>query len=321
MPPMSPRPRGRGGAHRDSGSARSGRRTAAEPALDDAWLRDLAARGRDPEAWERLSEDELMLIAYQQCLFFGATRDEDVAEAIGTLYRVLNARVPVEERNELLDRVTEAVAGGASNVLALLPFLQHEASSTIVGRAAQSFATLMPLTAGDEMTGPRTIASMLEHADSPVVQAGLVTGLLLLGDRRVLVHLEGVWAKLEPEARAEVAGLQTPFAYASLVEWLIASLEGADDASREEIAGLLVRLAGEGRARVLEVTRKFPENARDDRPEIEVIGEWSAPEFVKRHADRLRAIAAREVTPQYLPAILRAWGVEEPSAGTEGSTA
>jgi hypothetical protein len=277
--------------------------------MNDAWLRDLAARGRDPEAWERLSEDELMLIAYQQCLFFGATRDGDVAEAIGTLYRTLLERVPEEERNELLDRVTEAVTGGATNILALLPFLQHETSVAILSRAAQSFATLMPLTNGDEMTGPRTLVSMLEHADSPAVQAGLVTGLLQLGDRRVLEHLQGAWHKLEPEARVLITRLDTPFAYAGLIEWLVAWLEDADEDSREGIAALLARLPALGRGRVLDVMRKFPENARDDRPEIEVTGEWSAAEFAQRLQARLRSLAKREEVSRHMPAVLAAWGV------------
>lgn len=305
---MTRRTHGRGGS----------RRAQAAPALDDAWLRDLAARGRDPEAWARLSEDELMLIAYQQCLFFGATRERDVAEAIGTLYRTLLERVAPAERNELLDRVTQAVATGATNILALLPFLQHETSVAILSRAAQSFATLMPLTGGDEMTGPRTLAGMLEHADSPAVQAGLVTGLLQLGDRRVLAPLQGAWHQLEPEARALVLQLETPFAYASLVEWLVAWLEDADAQSRPDIAGLLVRLPGMGRGRVLDVTRKFPENAADERPEIAVTGEWSVREFAARLEPRLRSLAAREAAPHLIPAVLSAWGLVPVTAAPEG---
>lgn len=287
-------------------AGRGGRGARAEaPAADR--IRQLVALGETPGAWDSLDADALLLIAFQLALYYGLAPESDVGESLEGAYVRLVERVTPAERLELLDRVTEAVRGSATSVAALLPFLRHEREPQVVQAAATAFASLLPLTDGDPMTGPRTVRAMLEHADEEPVRAGLLAGLLALGDRRVLPLLRGSWRRLDAEGRAALAAASLPFATACLAEFWLDWIEDADAATAEPAEHALERLAGTAGGRVLDLQRKFPENAPGDEPEIAVIGEWSVPEFGRRLAPRLDDLALRLGDPARLVRVRSAW--------------
>ena len=283
-------------------------RRRAERAPSGDYLRQLAEFGRDPEAWKRLEEDELLLVAFQQALYLGSGESE-AGSGLAGLYAELVARVTREDRMELLDRVSEAVEAGSTTVLALMPFLQHEPDASIVQSAALAFAAHMPLAAGDPMTGPRTIAALVPHADDDAVRVGLISGLLALGDRRVLPVLRGLWRHLGPEAREALTRQSLPFACASTVEFLLDWLEDADEEGFGIAAAMLARLPADGNGRVLDLRRRFPANVDGDEIGIEVVGEWTAADFGARIAPRLADLERRENEPRVLPAVRAAWSV------------
>jgi hypothetical protein len=267
------------------------------------YLRQLAAMG--PEAWRGLDSDALQLLAYQQALFLGSGHSE-AGTGLGGLYAEVVAHVTARDRMELLDRVTESVETGATSVLALMPFLQHEPDPAVVQSAAVAFAAHMPLEADDPMTGARTIAALVPHADEGAVRAGLVAGLLALGDLRVLPHLRGLWRHLGTEDRAALAEQALPAACAATVEFLLDWLadDGEDDPSVPR--AMLERLPRQGGGRVLDLRRRFPAHRDDDTPEIEVVGEWSAAEYGRRMHERLAALPSHLA----LGAVRHAWGLE-----------
>lgn len=278
------------------------------PGVGDAALAELAAIANAPERWDALDEDTLLLIVFQQCLFYAHTQDGDAAAALAMMYPYLVTRVGEEERLELQDRVTQAVEEGHVPVIALLPFVQHEPSPVAVALAAVSFATLMPLEGGDEMTGPRTLVRMASHADDDGTRVGLLGGLLQLGDARVLPLLAEAWQSLEGEARARLAVLPAPsrLVFASTVEFWLAALEAGESAAAEA----LVRLPREAEpARVLDVERKFPANAPDDRDEISVITDRDVAAHGSRIEGRLRAIPAGHPAASRMGEVLAAWGL------------
>lgn len=283
-------------------------RRRAEPAPSGDYLRQLAEFGRDPEAWKRLEEDELLLLAFQQALYLGSGESE-AGSGLAGLYAEMVARVTRDDRMELLDRVSEAVEAGSTTVLALMPFLQHEPDASIVQSAALAFAAHMPLTAGDPMTGPRTIAALVPHADDDAVRVGLISGLLALGDRRVLPVLRGLWRHLGPEAREALTRQSLPFACASTVEFLLDWLEDADEEGFGIAAAMLARIPADGNGRVLDLKRRFPANLDGDEIGIEVVGEWTAADFGARIAPRLADLERRENEPRVLPAVRAAWSV------------
>lgn len=226
--------------------------------------------------------------------------------------RRLVERVGEAERLELLERVSAAVEAGGASVLALLPFLQHEPSPAGVAPAALAFATLMPLTGGDEMTGPRTLVRMAEDAEAEGTCVGLLGGLLQLGDARVSPLVRPVWRQLTSAARVRLAQLRAPsqVVFASVVEFWLEALEDADEATFTAVASALQRLPAEAEPRrVLDVVRKFPAHAADDRDEIVILADRSIAEQGSRMAARLRDLASRENAPKRLPEVMRAWGI------------
>ncbi len=216
--------------------------------------------------------------------------------------------MPEAERLELQDRITASDEEGHDPVSALMPYLQHESSPLAVALASVSFATLMPLEDGDEMTGPRTLVRMAAHADDDGARIGLLAGLLQLGDTRVLPLLASVWDVLEPGSRAAMAALPSPsrLAFAASVQFWLGALEAGEPAA----ADALVRIAREAEpARVLDVRRKFPAHAADDRDEIAVLDDVSIPEYGARIAPRLDALGPGHVLAGRLAEVREAWGL------------
>ena len=279
------------------------------------YLQHLVEIGRDPARWEALDPDALLLIAFQQALYYGANHDADAGASLGALYGYLVGRVTVAERLELLERVGEAVQGGATSVLAMLPFLQRESEPHVAQMAAVSFASLMPLTDDDPMTGPRTLRTLFNHSEDEAVRIGLLAGLLALGDRRVAPLLPSAWASLSPEGQVALTQAPQPFVSALWVDFLVDALVAAPGASpaAAALAARLQRLPNEGESRVLDLERKFPENAPDERPEIALLGEWSVEDYGTRIADRVRHAAAVPERVWEVGELFRVWGIVSPS--------
>lgn len=306
------------GRHRPGRRGRGGRAAAPpEGGASDGWLAELAGIAADPERRATLDADALLLVTFQQCLWYGHTQDAEVAGALAALYPDLVAKASEADRIELLDRVAAAVEDSGTTVLALLPFLLHEPAAEGVAVAAETFASLMPLERGDEATGPRTLLRLLEHAEDEGTRAGLAAALLRFGDRRLRPLLDEAWRRLDPPARVRLARLRgaSRVVFAATVEFWIACLEDADDAVFAAVAETLAALPREADPpRVLEVRRRFPANAPDDRDEIALEGDWPVAEFAARVAPALRDLARRENEPRRMPAVLAAWGL----AATDG---
>ena len=299
-------------SRRHSGRVRD---AAATPAGDPGaarWLQELSAIARDPSRWPALDEDSLLLIAFQQCLYFAHTRDPEAASALAELYPHVASRVGTAERLELLDRVTAAVEEGETPVLALLPFLQHELDPAAVALAATAFATLAPLDGGDELSGPRALVRMAELAEDDRTRAGLLGALLQLGDRRVLPLVREGWRALPPAARACLGSLRapSPLAFASVVEFWLEALADEDPAAADVAALALARVPAEADPpRVLDVHRKFPANAPDQRDEITIVADETLAQHAARIEPRLRELETRTGAAVRLAAVRSAWGL------------
>ncbi len=307
-----------GGGHA-GGRHAGGQRATGEQAADagdaageGAWLHELAEIVADPERWPALDEDSLLLLVYQQCLFFAHTRDAGAASALAGLYPYVISRVALPQRLELLDRLTEALEGGETPVLALLPFLQHEPEPAAVALAAAAFATLAPLENDDAMSGPDAVVRLAEHAEDDGTRAGLLAGVLALGDRRVLPLLRASWQALEPAVRVRLAGLRptSPLAFEAVVEFWLEALEAADAETFAPISWALAAVAsGAAPPRIFDVRRRFPVNGPDDREEIEILRDRPLPEYAKLLEPRLRALAQRVDAPEAMRALCAAWGL------------
>jgi hypothetical protein len=306
------------GRHRAGPKGRgAGKASSQADAAGGAWLAELGEIARDPERRSALDADSLLLVTFQQCLYYGHTQDAAVAAALADLYPDLVEKAGESDRLELLDRVAGAVEEGGTPVIALLPFLLHEPSPGAVAVAAETFASLVPLEKGDEMTGPRTLLRLLEHAEEEGTRVGLAAALLRFGDRRLRAVLEEAWRRLDTPARVRLVQLPgaSRVVFAATVEFWLACLEDAEPDAFAAVATELARMPREADPpRVLDVRRKFPANARDDRDEIALEGDSSVADYAAVIAPALRDLARRESEPRRLDAVLEAWGLSPGTA-------
>lgn len=308
-------------ARHGRGKSRPGARTARAPhgAGDDgalgSWLAELAEIAADPERRATLDGDALLLVTFQQCLYYGHTQAPDVAAALAALYPELVAKTTGEERVELLDRVAAAVEEGGSPVLALLPFLLHEPEPEAVAVAAETFGSLVPLENGDELTGPRELLALLEHAEDEGTRVGLAAALLRFGDRRLRPLVDAAWQRLDAPARVRLAGLRGAgnVLFAATVEFWLDALEDATPEVFAATTALLGRMPREADPpRVLDVRRKFPANAPDDRDEITILSDVPVADFAAVVGPRTQALVNRGFALEPLVDASYPWRMEFP---------
>jgi len=121
----------------------------------------LANLAGDPPAWREVPLDMLELLAFDQCLVFGATcsataatidrvarRDAVVRQSRDTLwaiYRCVAMRMRPERRLALMQEVVHAVECGTGSVASLLPFTACDPDRTVRRAAAASARALRDL--------------------------------------------------------------------------------------------------------------------------------------------------------------------------------
>jgi len=117
-----------------------------------------------------------------------------------------------------------------------------------------------------------------DSAETDAACAGILQGLLLLGDRRVLPLLDRCWEPLGEEGRRILIHSWSGFVYASTIEFLPGWLECEEDESMYgSIAGTLggYPLRGDAHPFVLDVERKFSADGEEEGPPVKVAGEWT----------------------------------------------
>ncbi len=279
------------------------------PSIPADYLEPLVAALADPAVLAGIRVSELQTVAYQLALYFGVRRDAATSTALAGVYERLLRDGTLEARHTLVDELSAAVRGGATSVLALLPVLQRERDAAIVRAAALAFATNLPATPDDPVAGPRAVRALLDHAEEPGVQAGLVGALLALGDRRVGPLVAGTWRVLD--APAGEALLALPRTHATLLEaeWLLGWLEDVDPVRFDQVAEALAALPAAGEGRVLDLERELPVGEKGE--VLTVLREWSAREAGAKFAPRFRDLARREGRGDALGSVRRAWGVSD----------
>ena len=79
-----------------SGPTRAAAAEAHEPDTT-GWVEELNAIAADSGRWPELSEDSLLLVVFQQCLYFAHTGEGDTASVLAELYSHMAERVDVQE--------------------------------------------------------------------------------------------------------------------------------------------------------------------------------------------------------------------------------
>lgn len=279
------------------------------PERPDAELRQVAEH---PERWDALTPQELVHLALAETGRFAAG-EADRLPVARQLYTRVVARMPAGERLETLQGVTAALVAHHGPATLLLPFLLDDPDPAIISTAALDFALLTRPVGDDLLTGPRSLRQFAERAPDPGRRAAILSGLLLLGDRRVLPILRGCWELLEEDAEATRTLVNARSHWTSacqvwfLLDWLEALLDREDEGAFGLVASGLVNIARRGDV-IQDVARVFPVWAAEEDSLI-VLGTWSVAEFGREIEPRLRAIDAREPDPKVTPFVIAAWGL------------
>jgi hypothetical protein len=292
------------------------------PSLDD-----LDALFANQSAWSGLEPDLLRHLLFYQCLSYGVNPDDDEVPRLMGLARVAAERMRPAVRRQVVAQIARAVERlhrehdtreGAGCTNGLLPFLVEDPDPSVVSAAAFEMATLLPLEDDDPLSGPKYVESLIDQLTHDDVRAGLIAGLLLLGDGRVEPLVEGAWRRLGEEGRQTLALLIQGFhgVHSGTVRFLLDWLE--DDAANQGTPsfGLVAAAMAQAGAHaaehgIVEVVRAFPVIGAPEGEPFRIVREWSLEEFLPLVSSRLLRLASVDHPSEAVLSVLRNWGLEK----------
>jgi hypothetical protein len=296
--------------------ARRSRSRARDGAHDEADLgpemERLLALADQPQSWPTLDPETLGGLVRLLCLCFGIAPAPEQLGRLGPLYEVFLARASRDDRLRTERAVAGEVLQGAS-AGALFPIMNLDTDLAVISTAALDFAVLaQPEEALGEFTGPRLL---LAHAGpgSGVPErnrAGILMGLVLLGDRRLLPLLDGCWDWLGTEGQTCLTRCTSGFVTAGLVEFLLRWLEQTDqEGIFGGILGTLCRMPSIAAGGVVtDIERVFPvTRAAGAEEPIRLLRTWTFPAYYEEIRPRIERIAERESEPKLAPQLADYW--------------
>jgi hypothetical protein len=268
-----------------------------------------------PDAWESLDEGALQMVAFLRLTRYGSTQNVGDQPALQRLYSVLRKRISADGRLRLEQSVCQYALEGKTGVLALVPFLLGETDLSVISTAALDYAMLMPRVNGDPLSGPKFLISQYDQAaGNDALRLGILTGLILLGDERLLPLVKGRWRDFKSsEDRRRIAAAKSGFVSTLLVEFLMDWLENTTDESDVgAIAGAMARMPLDAQVEfVVRQRRCFPASDAEPGKEIEYLEKWSFADYAEVIRPRLDPLIAKEAPPKVIPAILEGWQYAE----------
>ena len=292
----------------------------ATPSLDD-----LDALLDRPADWPELEPDLLRHLLFYQCLSYGVDPDDDEVPRVTALARLAVERLHPAVRRQVVLEVARAVErlhreheirDGAGYTNGLLPFLVEEHDPSVVAAAACEMAILLPLEDGDPMSGPKYVESFIDEIARDDARAGIIAGLLSLGDKRVEPLVARGWRRLGDEGRQSLALLIQGVhgLHVGTVKFLLDWLE--DEASNPETPSFGMVAATMARAGlhaadhgVVDVVRSFPVNVAPEGKPFRVVRTFSRDELQPILRRRLERLAGAGKPSELIASVLRCWGL------------
>ena len=292
------------------------------PIVDER--RRLDALFGSPEAWEGLPNSELRTLLREQCLTYGATKDDRRGYHVHTLHRFVMKRLDIQARVALFQDILRTIARihteqqivtGLGHTKALGSFLFVEKDANLVSSAAAEFASLLP-PEGHPLRGPMKLIAESQSAGDGR-RGSLLAGLARLGDRRVLALVDVERKRLGTGGQAAL--LQSHF-YDVTAGWadvLVGWLEEAAlrDPSATLVADIAQSLADlpatAGATTVEDIQRRFPgTDILGDEPTT-IVKQWTLARYAtERLTPRFIGLARMGVDHRLVWGVLKAWGLK-----------
>jgi hypothetical protein len=295
--------------------------------LNSPSLDDLDALLANPAAWTSLDPELLRHLLFYQCLSYGISPEDDAIPPLMGLMKVAVERLHPAVRRQVAIQVARAVERlhrehdmreGAGCTNGLLPFVLEDPDPSVVAAASCELAVLMPIEDDDPLSGPHYVQSLLDQVRTEDARAGVLAGLLQLGDERIAPLVANGWERLGEEGRQTLALLIQSFRglHTLTVEFLLSWLEheaASPDTPAFGVVTATMARAGMHAAEhgVVQVERTLPVIDAPEGQAFTIVCEWPLEQYRARIAPRLQRLAARGTTPPMLTSVLRCWGLIE----------
>lgn len=292
-------------------------------------LEELDALLASPDRWPSLDPDLLRHLWFYRCLSYGINPEDEAVPGLLDLTRAAVARLGPEARRQTAVQVARAVERlhreheireGAGCTNGLLPFLLEDPDASVVATTAYELATLLPNEEDDPLSGPHYVRSLLEDVSGEEARAGIVAGLLYLGDERVRPLVAGTWARLGAEARTSLALLiQDARSLDTLVvdfllSWLEDEAREPDGPTFGVVAATTARAGLKAREHgVVQIRCAFPVTDAAEASPFEVVQEWTLEAFVPQVAARLERLPSGAAAAEMIDSVRRCWGLADRS--------
>ena len=208
------------------------------------------------------------------------------------LYESIAMGVEQVDRGALLERLTDMSMSGMTTAFAQIPPLLLDSDHNIVSMAAINLLMLLPTQPSSEEHGLDLLldlATRFEDSETPTT-GGILAGLLLTGDRRVIERVEAALDDCEHDVEWFLGAARSPLASAARAEFLLTHCEMASDVHLGTFGSYakgLEEMALQAQDKmVVEIVRDFPVSGPDDLG-VRVVEAWPVPEFGKKMEERL----------------------------------
>ena len=272
--------------------------------------RALQAMG-NPQSWPQLDNEDLRTLALLFFIHYGRKQDPLLRPLIERLYALLVDRFSANDRLALEQTVAALVMKKETGHQALLPFILGESHHHVIASAVIDFTSTVTPDAGDPLSTIKfLLARFTEATDGSPCKLGILCGLLLLGDERLLPLLKGRWKELTSEEdRFELASTMSGFVTTLQIEFLLDWLENTTlESDIGAVAAAMARMPLDSlQSAVLRIERVFPATAAKSGEEVKKLGQWSFPEYAQIIKPRLLRLIEQESEPKVIPAIFAAW--------------
>ena len=262
----------------------------------------------DPEGAVDLSDEQLDEALHALIGLSGSMADPTLLEQLKPLYRHAVTRLHPAMRLRNYQTMVDRVIDGAMNARSLLPYMVCDDDRTLVSMATLDYALLAPEKEDAPTAAAEFLLDAYQHgafANGPAVLAGL----LLSGDRRLLVLLAPICRSLPCEDVEEMIQCQGSFLMAAVVEFYLDWLEQLDSLVEEDLfgavaAGLANLVLGEHDGIVYDIERVIPSTRENA---VQLIGQWTLAEYAAIIAPRMQELADKEQGEAIMPEVLSIW--------------